>query len=111
MNPDNPTFRTPEEERRAEEFVRVNEENKKLKLATKKLIEALEWYAKGYNPDVVAHEDATLMPVVHSIVPLDQLGKSSGPFGIFDNPKRKLMGGKIARQALAEFRASLEDGE
>lgn len=37
MNPDNPTFRTPEEEARAKEYVRLKEENARLRAALQQI--------------------------------------------------------------------------
>jgi hypothetical protein len=56
MNADNPTFRTPEEERRAEEFTKCVADNNRLEAAlrasqaeNKRLREALEFYATGQH--------------------------------------------------------------
>lgn len=37
MNPDNPTFRTPEEAARAKEYVRLTEENARLRAALEQI--------------------------------------------------------------------------
>lgn len=55
MNPDNPNFRTPEEEARAEELVKLSDENEKLKRVVEKLREqrnienGAKWNARGFG--------------------------------------------------------------
>lgn len=77
------------------------ERRKPIDLATKKLIEALECYAKGLSDLEPKPEKAHLYAKDFDMNSVEWRQRSMSDY----------WSGKLARQALAEFRASLEDGE
>ena len=53
MNPDNPTFRTPEEAARAKEYVRLTEENARLRAALEQALNAFSHIHEHNDTQVV----------------------------------------------------------
>ena len=78
-----------------------NHSRKPIDLATKKLIEALEFYARGLSDLEPKPEKAHLYTEDFDMNSIEWRQRSMSDY----------WSGKIARQALAEFRASLEDVE
>lgn len=76
MNPDNPTFRTPEEEARAQEFVKLKAENERLKRVIEKLREQRNQSIRDHF-NSHGRPDLAVARIMTTDKELDAIGKES----------------------------------